>query len=295
MNILVIGAGLMGSQIACEYAIGGHVVSVSSRDPATLSQRLGPLLDLAGRLGLTSEPIDDVRRRISAAGGDSGCDLVVESIPEDLALKIDVLRPVARQCVGAVVATNTSSLSITRIGDEIGAPERTIGTHYWNPPLLMPLVEVIAGDRTRPDVVERVRGILAGLGKDPIVVARDVPGFVWNRLQLAVMREALWLVEGGVVSAADLDAIVRRGLARRWRLVGPFEAAALGGADTWRRIGENLLPELSDARDLAGLERWLQTDAWVLSESRRRRDDRLAAELIDERRASASGQAPGDR
>jgi 3-hydroxybutyryl-CoA dehydrogenase len=295
MNILVIGTGLMGSQIACEYAIGGHVVSVSSRDPATLSQRLGPLLDLAGRLGLTSEPIDDVRRRISAVGSGSGFDLVVESIPEDLALKLDVLRLLARRCEEAVIATNTSSLSITRIGDEIGAPERTIGTHYWNPPLLMPLVEVIAGDRTRPDVVDRVRGILVGLGKDPVLVARDVPGFVWNRLQLALMREALWLVDNGVVLPADLDAIVRGGLARRWRLVGPFEAAALGGADTWRRIGENLLPELSDARDLAGLERWLLTNERALTEARRRRDERLAAELIDERRSSAAGRAGGDR
>lgn len=293
MNVVVIGAGLMGSQIACEYAIGGHVVSISTRDPASLSQRLGPLLDLAGRIGLTSEPIDDIRRRIAGTGGDSGCDLVVESIPENLALKIEVLRPVARRWPDAVVATNTSSLSITTIGDEIGAPERTIGTHYWNPPLLMPLVEVIAGDRTRPDVVEWVRGILVGLGKDPIVVARDVPGFVWNRLQLAVMREALWLVDSGVVSPADLDATVRRGLARRWRLVGPFEAAALGGADTWRRIGENLLPELSDAIDLAGLERWLLTDESALAEARRRRDEQLAAELIEERRSSAAGGAGG--
>mgnify|MGYP000353693737 FL=1 len=180
MNGLVLGAGLMGSQIACEYAIGGHTDFAASRDPTTLHHRLDPTLDLAERLG-----------------------------------KIAVLRPVAQRYPEAVIATNTSSLSITRIGDEIGAAERTIGTHYWNPRLLMPLVEIVAGDRTRPDVVDRVREMLVGLGKDPVLVARDVPGFVWNRLQLAVMREALWLADNGVVSPSDLDTIVRDGLGRR--------------------------------------------------------------------------------
>lgn len=295
MNVLVLGAGLMGSQIACEYAIGGHTVFVASRDPTTLHQRLDPTLDLAKRLGLTSEHIDDVRRRISVASDGSYCDLIVESIPEDLALKIAMLRPVAQRYPEAVIATNTSSLSITRIGDEIGAAERTIGTHYWNPPLLMPLVEIVAGDRTRPDVVDRVREMLVGLGKDPVLVARDVPGFVWNRLQLAVMREALWLADNGVVSPSDLDTIVRDGLARRWRLVGPFETAALGGADTWRRIGENLLPELSDAQDLAGLERWLLIDQSTLTDVRRRRDESLAAELISERRSATVNQPESNR
>lgn len=260
MNGLVLGAGLMGSQIACEYAIGGHTDFAASRDPTTLHHRLDPTLDLAERLG-----------------------------------KIAVLRPVAQRYPEAVIATNTSSLSITRIGDEIGAEERAIGTHYWNPPLLMPLVEIVAGDRTRPDVVDRVREMLVGLGKDPVLVARDVPGFVWNRLQLAVMREALWLADNGVVSPSDLDTIVRDGLGRRWRLVGPFETAALGGADTCRRIGENLLPELSDAHDLAGLERWLLIDQSTLTDVRRLRDESLAAELISERRSSTVNQPGSNR
>jgi 3-hydroxybutyryl-CoA dehydrogenase len=292
VNVLVIGAGLMGSQIACEYALGGHTVSVASRDPSSVMERLDPVLDLCGRLGLTSEPVGDIRRRLAVAAGPPECDLVIESVPEDLALKVAVLRPVAERCEDAVIATNTSSLSISELGNEIGAPERTIGTHYWNPPLLMPLVEVIAGARTLPGVVERVRATLIELGKRPVVVARDVPGFVWNRLQLAVMREALWLVKSRVVSPADVDTVVREGLARRWRHVGPFEAAALGGVDTWRRVGENLLPALSDAQDLADLERWLPTDEAALREARRRRDDLLAAELIDERRASLAGHAP---
>ena len=149
-----------------------------------------------------------------------------------LALKVSILRPIVERQQDAAIATNTSSFCVGELGDEIGAPERTLGTHYWNPPLLMPLVEVIPGPHTRSDLVQRVRGTLAGLGKRPIVVAKDVPGFVWNRLQIAVMREALWLVETGVVTSEQVDTVVREGLARRWRHVGPFEAAALGGADT---------------------------------------------------------------
>jgi 3-hydroxybutyryl-CoA dehydrogenase len=282
MNVLVIGAGLMGSQIGCEYAIAGHSVVFAARDPGSVTKRVDHALEVADQLGLISEPLSDVRRRIAIELDSLDCDFVIESIPEDFALKVAALRPVAERAKGAVIATNTSSLSITALGDEIGAPERTIGTHYWNPPLLMPLVEVIAGARTSPGIIEHTRATLAELGKRPVVIARDVPGFVWNRLQLAVMREALWLAENEVASPDKIDTIVREGLARRWRHVGPFEAAALGGIDTWRRIGENLLPALSDAQDLEGLERWLTADEPTLSATRQRRDAALASELISE-------------
>ncbi len=272
----------MGSQIGCEYAIGGHTVTFAARDPVAARRRVDDALELAERLELLSaHPLDEVRSRTTVAAElELTCDLAVESLPEDLPLKVAQLRPVAAASPGAVLATNTSSLSIGDLGAALDAPERTIGTHYWNPPLLMPLVEVIAGS-ARADVVERTLSALTALGKRPVLVEQDVPGFVWNRLQLAVMREALWLVENGVVSPETVDLVVRDGLARRWRHVGPFEAAALGGADTWRRIGANLLPVLSDAADLDGLERWLSQDAEALKAVRERRDAALAAELGD--------------
>lgn len=292
MNVLVIGAGLMGSQIGSEYAIGGHSVVFAAREPRGVTKRVEAALDLADRIGLISEPAADVRRRIAIGGDSPDCELVIESLPEDLALKVAALHPLAERAKSAVIATNTSSLSITALGDAIGAPERTIGTHYWNPPLLMPLVEVIAGARTLPGIIEQTCTTLAVLGKRPVVVARDVPGFVWNRLQLAVMREALWLVENGVASTDEIDTIVREGLARRWRHVGPFETAALGGIDTWRRVGENLLPELSDAQDLEGLERWLFTDEGALAAARERRDAALASELAREFAESSEARKP---
>ena len=287
MRVLVVGAGRMGSQIGTEYAIGGHPVTFLARDLAATERRVEQSLEVARGLGLATDDPDRAQgiRTTIAHKAPGNFDLIVESLPEDLALKVSILLPLVERQPNVAIATNTSSLSVGELGDEIGAPERTLGTHYWNPPLLMPLVEVIPGPHTRPDLVERVRGTLADLGKRPVVVAKDVPGFVWNRLQIAVMREALWLAEAGVVTPEEVDTIVREGLARRWRHVGPFEAASLGGADTWRRIGENLLPKLSDAHDLAGLERWLTVDEAVLGEARQRRDEWLSAELIDERRA----------
>ena len=173
---------------------------------------------------------------------------------------------------------------MSAIGEAAGAPQRTLGTHYWNPPLLMPLVEVIAGDRTRAEAVERVRATLEGLGKRPVLVRRDLPGFVWNRLQFALLRECVRLVEDGVATPEAIDDVVREGLARRWRHVGPFAAVALGGVPTWERVGENLVPELSTAQHLGELGRWVPQDEAALAAARERRDRALAEELVRERR-----------
>jgi 3-hydroxybutyryl-CoA dehydrogenase len=276
----VLGAGLMGAQAGVEYLCGGHTVTFVARDLDALRRRVDEGLVLAGRLGLA---VDGVGARCSfaqAGAAAAGHDLVVESLPEDMELKTSLLRPLVSASPDAVVATNTSSLSITELGEGIGAPARTIGTHYWNPPLLMPLVEVIPGEHTDPAVVVRVTDVLAELGKVPVLVERDVPGFIWNRLQLAVMREALWLVDNGVASPEVVDTVVREGLARRWRRVGPFAAAALGGAGTWLKVGENLLPELSDVPDLATLPRWLEADAETLNGIRESRDRALISELL---------------
>jgi len=139
------------------------------------------------------------------------------------------------------------------IGEAIGRPEQTVGTHYLNPPLLMPPVEVIAGERTSREAIEFVRAVLLDLGKLPIAVQRDVPGFVWNRLQFALVRECAWLVESGVATAEEVDTVVREGLARRWRRIGPLRSIALGGIDTWNRSGRNIVPELSNTSELADL------------------------------------------
>jgi 3-hydroxybutyryl-CoA dehydrogenase len=280
MKVLVLGAGLMGAQMGVEYACGGHEVTFSARDLDAARARVDDALALAARIGLDAGGARDRCAFALAADAGGGYDLVAESVPEDLELKASLLRPLAEASPDATIATNTSSLPITAVGEAAGAPERTVGAHYLNPPLLMPPVEVILGARTEPAVASALVDTLTALGKLPLVVERDVPGFVWNRLQVALVREALWLVENGVATPDVVDTVVREGLARRWRQVGPFPAAALGGAATWRQVGRNLLPELSQAHDLEGLEHWLERDPEVLSEIRERRD----AALIDELR-----------
>lgn len=288
MKVAVIGAGLMGSQIGCEYALGGHDVTFVARRPTSARRRVEQAFRLVARYGLDRDDvIEEARGRIDITettdGLDEDVEVVVESVVEGIDAKVRVLREAAQRCPRAILASNTSSLSISSLGDGSGAPERTIGTHYWNPPLLMPLVEVVRGKETDAELVDRQMTTLRELRKRPVLVERDVAGFIWNRMQLALLREAVWLVEQGVASPATVDEVVRDGLARRWRLTGPFETVALGGAETFERIAANLLPVLSKSEALPGLERWLNDAQATLDVARERRDDGLAAELQRER------------
>jgi 3-hydroxybutyryl-CoA dehydrogenase len=287
VRVAIIGAGLMGAQIGCEYALGGHEVRVHARDLGRAQLRVDAGLALLEAHGLrTADEVRAAARRISTAAGPAdaatGADLLVESLPEDLDLKTSVLRTALANAADPVVATNASSLSISTLGEAIGAPERTVGTHYLNPPLLMPTVEVIAGERTATRTVAFARETLVALGKLPIVVRRDVPGFVWNRLQFALVRECAWLVEQGVASPEDVDTVMREGLARRWRCVGPLRAVALGGIDTWNRSARSIVPDLSNARALPDLATVAITGG-TLDEDAAARDAALARELHDER------------
>lgn len=286
MRVLIVGAGLMGAQIGCEYALGGHEVALYGRDADAALERFEQGLDLVLAYELAeAETVGDARERV-VSGSDMAslpaCDLALESLPEDMELKASLLRVVAEAWPKAILATNTSSLSVTELGERIDAPERTLGTHYWNPPLLMPLVEVVPGAHTTTALVECVCETLGGLGKRPVLCG-DVPGFVWNRLQMAVLREAVWLVEKGIASPQTVDEILTRGLARRWANIGFFQAIALGGVDTWQRTAANLLPQLSAATEIGDLARWIRGDSADLASAAAARDRGLAADLREER------------
>ena len=287
VRVAIVGAGLMGAQIGCEYALGGHDVVLCARDPDAARARADAGFRLLESHGLRSA--DEVAAGVAGLSASAdpqaaaeGTDLVVESLPEDIELKSRVLRAALGAAPDATVATNTSSLAIAVLGEAIGRPERTVGTHYLNPPLLMPTVEVIAGERTSPDTVMLACQTLVALGKLPVVVRRDVPGFVWNRLQFALVRECTWLVENDVVSAEELDTVVRDGLARRWRRVGPLRSIGLGGIDTWNRSGRNIVPQLSTAAELPDLAGVAITGGGLAGDAARR-DQPLARELLEER------------
>jgi 3-hydroxybutyryl-CoA dehydrogenase len=283
VKIALLGPGLMGAQIACEYALGGHEVVVVARRPAVARERIERGFATAREHGLaTPEQVDSARGRMTIgedANGADGARIIVESVVEDLAEKRAALLPLVARNPVAIVASNTSSIPITAIGAAIEAGERTVGAHYWNPPLLMPMVEVIRGDETAETVVAEMTATLRALGKRPVLVDRDVQGFAWNRLQLALLREAVWLVENGVASPATVDEIVRDGLARRWRYTGPFQTAALGGAATFERVANLLWPALSTATSLENLRQWLDESPETTGPLRERRDRGLAADM----------------
>ena len=274
MRVVVVGAGLMGAQIGVEYALAGHEVQLVARNEAAAHARAEAALELLETFGLADGTA--ARGRLHASADLAA--LAVESLPEDLDLKVELLRVVAKASPDAILATNTSSLSVTALGAAVGAAERTVGTHYWNPPLLMPLVEVVAGERTDPAVVERVSAELIALGKRP-VSCRDVPGFMWNRIQMAILREAVWLLENDVASPEAVDAVLSDGLARRWKAVPFLSAIALGGVETWQRTARNLFPELSTQSDPPDLQRWVDPHAPGLGALARRRDLLLAEQL----------------
>jgi 3-hydroxybutyryl-CoA dehydrogenase len=271
LTIAVLGAGLMGTHIALDYARGGHSVRF------TVSQATGRAAAMA-RMNATSNGDLDISYAVSTTDAARAADVIVESLPEDLALKRQELSTAQAVAPGAILATNTSSLTIADIAEGLPDPTRLVGVHYVNPPWAHRIVEVIPGRSTAPDVLERVEAILVSLGRHPVRINLDTPGFVFNRLQFALLREAIALVESGVVSKADLDRVVVEGLGRRWGVVGPLTSAALGGAELFSQLAARLYPVLANATAPGpGHMELLVMPEDEVDAARRTRDAQLAA------------------
>lgn len=272
LKVAVLGAGLMGAQIAADYAQNGHRVRF------TVSKRTTPD-DALERVRRVTAPLHhgQVAYAADTAEAAACADVIVESLPEDLPLKQRELRRAQGVSPDAILATNTSSFTVGSIGDALEDPGRLVGTHYVNPPWAHPVIEVIPSAATALAVVNEIDEILTSLGRVPIRVKRDIPGFVFNRLQFALLREAIELVDGGVVTKADLDRIVVEGLGRRWGIVGPLGSAGLGGAELFYALAARLYPALSvaDAPNLAHREHLIMTETEIVSQ-RQARDARLA-------------------
>jgi len=244
-RVAVVGAGLMGHGIAQVFAEADWPVAVWDPDPEVREsvgdrvranlRALGRPLEAAGRPAVHD----------TLEGALDGADLVIESAPEDLATKQRLFERLGELTgPGTVLATNTSVMSVGRISERTRHLGRALGTHWWNPPYLIPLVEVVQAEATDPEVVERTIGLLAEVGKTPVHVRRDVPGFVGNRLQHALWREAFSLVEQGICDAETVDVVVRASFGRRLGVLGPMENADLVGLDMALAIHEYLLPHL---------------------------------------------------
>ena len=245
-QIAIIGAGLMGHGLALVFARGGHDVVITdafaqARD--TVKARVAATL--AG-LGETADCVDRITVAPDLVIAVRDADVVIEAAPEELALKQDIFLQLERAaCQGAILASNTSVIPIGQIAAHVQAKHRVIGTHWWNPPYLVPLVEVIQADGTAPETVSRMMALLAALGKVPVHVKKDVPGFVGNRLQHALWREAVALVEEGVCDAQTVDLVVKNSFGRRLAVLGPLENADLVGTDLTLDIHNNVLAHLN--------------------------------------------------
>jgi 3-hydroxybutyryl-CoA dehydrogenase len=245
-RVAILGAGRMGTGIAQVIAAAGVPVSLFDPSRDTREQFADRL---AEGCGLVGHRLDDVMARVSwhDSIGEATRDarLVIEAGPEDLAVKRTIFAEADEVAEpDAVLATNTSAIPIRHVAAELARPERVIGTHFWNPPYLIPLVEVVSAPSTTAQVAGATMAMLASVGFRPIHVAVDVPGFVGNRLQHALKREAIALVANGVCSAETVDAVVRMGFGRRLALVGPLEQADLGGLDLTLAIHQVLMPDL---------------------------------------------------
>jgi len=248
LNIGVIGAGLMGHGIAYLLAAAGHTVRV--HDPSvewrsTLPQRLE-----SARALLDGDPA--LLARISAhdqlAPAMKDAAFVFEAAPEKLPLKQQIFAELESLTEpSTILASNSSAIPSTEIGLKLKHRERVIGTHFWNPPHLVPLVEVIQNVKTSGETVRRTIELLRDAGRKPVHVKKDIPGFIGNRLQHALKREAIALVAAGVCDADTIDEVVKNGFGARMAVLGPMEQCDLVGLDLTLDIQNVLLSDLDNS------------------------------------------------
>ena len=248
MKVAIIGAGLMGHGIAQVFAVAGHRVAITDISSELRAAVLTRVARNLAELDQDEAALGRIEVRDTLEATVEGADLVVEAIPEDLALKqalFSRIEPLVRR--DTVLATNTSVIPVTPIMQGLAHRGRALATHWWNPPFLVPLVEIIATQWTDPEVVAAMMALHESLGQTPVHVKKDVSGSIGNRLQMALWREAIHLVETGVCDAETVDAVVKASFGRRLPVLGPIENADLIGLDLTRAIHANVFPTL-DAR-----------------------------------------------
>lgn len=240
-KVVVVGAGIMGPGIALVCAQAGHHTSILRRRPELLQQTIEAIksnLQMLIDNGLiSSQEASETLKRIEAktdlAEAVKEADFVIEAIPEDMVAKKSLFKELDRLCSSqTILASNTSSFSITEIASVTNRPDRVVGTHWWNPPHLMPLVEIVKGKQTSEETVRIAKEFVSGLGKIP-VVCKDSPGFLGVRLQAALVLEAIRMLEEGLATAEDIDMAVKLTLGLRLPILGPLEIVDLGGVDTF--------------------------------------------------------------
>ena len=244
-RIGIVGAGLMGHGIAQVFAVHGHPVAVYDAMPGALASLRGRIAKNLADLGEDASAAARVAPQETLRGAVGDADVIIEAAPEKVALKQELFAELERLAPRrALLASNTSVIPIGTIAARVTTRDRVLGTHWWNPPWLVPLVEVIETAGTAPETIASMMELLRAVGKTVVHVRKDVPGFIGNRLQHALWREAIALVQNGVCDAETVDTVVKAGFGRRLAVLGPLENADLVGTDLTLDIQENVLPDL---------------------------------------------------
>jgi 3-hydroxybutyryl-CoA dehydrogenase len=261
-RITVIGAGLMGHGIAIDFSRAGYDVELYDQTDAKLlegQRAIAASLHRMQRLALIdAAAVQAIPKRITmttelkqAAGT---ADIVIESVVENIAIKHTIFSELHRLCPEhTILASNTSTFKPSKLAAVTRRPEKVLVTHYFNPPYLLPLVEIVRNEKTSDETVATVHALLLKVGKQPAIVQKEVTGFIGNRLQIALLREALSLVEKGVATPQDIDIVIKNSIGRRWAFAGVFEVFEVAGWDLLLDICHQIQPELESSREPAAL------------------------------------------
>jgi len=257
-KIGIVGAGTMGAGIAQAFAEAGYDVIWYNRSQSGMERGMNLIRlnqETLMKYGtLTEDKAADAIRRLKPTfdlGDLADADFISESIAENMDTKRGMFLKIDGICHrDAILTTNTSGLSITVMASSVTNPERFVGMHWWNPPHIIPLVEVIKGDRSSEDACMVAMDLCKNLGKKPVFVRKDVPGFIGNRMQMALQREVMYMLDSGIATPEDIDTVMKYGPGARWALYGPCEIADLAGLDIVSFVSGYLFKFLSNGQDL---------------------------------------------
>lgn len=259
-NVCNLGTGTMGFGTALMFAMHGYQVRMFGRSEASIQRgfkSINAALETYRTHGLVgADEIPSILKRIRGVTtleeAAVGAHFVIESIAEVLETKREVFARMEKLCApDTIFATNTSGLSPTAIAEVLERKERFVVAHFWNPPHLVPLVEIVPGKHTAPETVDTTWKLMEKIGKKPVALTREALGFIGNRLQFALLREALYIVESGIATREAVDTTVKYSLGRRLGATGPLETSDLGGLDIFYNISEYLLKDLCNSPEAA--------------------------------------------
>jgi len=260
-SVGIIGAGTMGAGIAEAFAESGYKVTWYNRSESGMERGMN-LIRLNQETLVKNDVLTIEQAKSAIESIDptfkledlAEVDFISESVAENINAKQDIFSQIDKICRNdSILTTNTSGLSITTIALSVSNKGRFVGMHWWNPPHIMPLVEVIKGNESSEEACMTVMDVCRKLGRKPVFVKKDVPGFIGNRIQMALQREVLNILEQGIANPEDIDAVMKYGPGARWALYGPCEVADLAGLDIMKLVCSYLFKDLSNVQDVPNI------------------------------------------